>query len=355
MNEVDKHTDNPPIWGAICAALGSEHRQAKEIVGASGLIHPVEAIGVDEVGKRLIVISSETNPRIAALLRGDIQATTSDLRVLVARPVAVNLSHAIKANFFTPTGTLDLAKLMAFGGAFAETNEESQEARQEKISALLDGVAAPQFQSAKRSALPIRNHVFNVVEQLHDIDWTRFEIPKTDNVLQLATELLTQFSNLDTLLGDREQGICPLPTYEFQETDWELFASGTDLDAAKERLKDLDIYQYFYPPADSLALGLIDRGGASDAQLGTGFDITWAQGHEITGNSLVEETSDLAEIVEQLKSKNYVMEGEFSFELTDEGRNVRKSVKFRPREGLIARISRIISVKVDLNLKDILK
>ena len=39
----------------------------------------------------MIVIVAESNPRIAALMRVDIQATMPDARVLVARPIAFDI------------------------------------------------------------------------------------------------------------------------------------------------------------------------------------------------------------------------------------------------------------------------
>ena len=42
-------------------------------------------------------------------------------------------------------------------------------------------------------------------------------------------------------------------------------------------------------------------------------------------------------------------------EISPTGSAVRSEVKFRPREGVIEKLSRIVSLKVDFNLKDIFK
>jgi hypothetical protein len=57
--------------------------------------------------------------------------------------------------------------------------------------------------------------------------------------------------------------------------------------------------------------------------------------------------------MEQLKAGGYAVEGEFTMELTEEGKAVRQTVKIRPSEGLLQKLSRLMSVKVDLNLRDL--
>ncbi|MBN9552785.1 MAG: hypothetical protein J0H31_29020 [Alphaproteobacteria bacterium] len=98
--------EKPPIWEAFCSALGTDYRKAKEIVGASGITH--QAIGVDDKGKRVVLVSGDSNPRIASLMRVDVQATMPDVRVLIARQLALDLAHTARKMFFTEEGTLDL-------------------------------------------------------------------------------------------------------------------------------------------------------------------------------------------------------------------------------------------------------
>lgn len=348
MGEADQ--DRPPIWQALLAGLGAEYRSAKEIDGASGLQHPVEAIGVDEVGRRLIVISSETNPRVAALLRGDVQATTADFKVLVARPMAFNLAQAIRRSFFTESGSLNVPKLIEVGVAF-----QSQEKENEEVKALIGEPLEKLLDSANRSSLKLKNHIFSVMEQLHAIEWTVLSKLVDGGFMQIATEVLTQFSRLDPLSDDREQGICPIPTYELSEADWALFETNKDLDEIQHRLKALDIYQYFFPPADKLLLGLVERGTGSLDSLGDGFLLSDEQGHVVSENALIDNAQHVSDIIAELRAKGYMVEGEMEFELTELGHSTRKVVRFRPSEGLIAKISKILSLKVDINLQDLLR
>src|ERR1700722_3410087 len=81
------------IWKSISAALGVEMREATVIRGASGQDHPIQAVGVDDKTKRIVVFSSEPSPRIAALMQLDVQTTIPDASVLVARPVIFDLSE----------------------------------------------------------------------------------------------------------------------------------------------------------------------------------------------------------------------------------------------------------------------
>ncbi|MBO9479262.1 hypothetical protein J7382_17085 [Shimia sp. R11_0] len=349
MTDTNKE-DLPFIWEAFCNALGTEHREAKEIRGASGLVHPVEAIGVDDKGKRIVLVSSEYNPRITALMRGDVQATLPGMSVLVARPLAIDLAYAAKKMFFTEAGTIDIAKLLQLASILQLDEKE----RDGPLNELFGPPAEQLMRSIALSSLPARTHILNLVEQFGLLDWSGILEAKKDNFLQSTTDLLTQFSDMDNLAGDREQGICPVPTYELTDADWDLFSENKHQDEIQARLKELEIFQYFFPPADNIALGLIDRGHQADKAVLDGIELAQTQGHQITENRFVPEAQEFVEIVEALKSRGYAVEGELTTELTEAGHALRKTVNIRPSEGLIAKISKVMSVKVDLNLKDIL-
>ncbi len=55
------------IWTPVLRALGAEPQSVDAVRGASGLAHPVAAVGTDEAGRRLIVVSTELNARSAGL------------------------------------------------------------------------------------------------------------------------------------------------------------------------------------------------------------------------------------------------------------------------------------------------
>lgn len=345
-----KEEEKPPIWEAFCTALGTEHRDAKEIAGASGILHPVQAIGVDDKGKRIVVVSGEYNPRIAALMRIDIQATMPGVRVLVARPLALDIAHAARKMFFTEEGTLDVSKVVLLASA-----PDLGDGAEEFVKTHYGPAATALLDSMTRSKLPFGSHVLNLVEQLTSMKWDKVNPPQDKSGwMQTAVDMLTQFSMMDNLAADRAQGICPIPTYELTDSDWDLFHGNKHLDEIQTRLKELNIYQYFYPPADSLALGLIDNGLATNSEIAEGIALAQSQGHAVSKNSLISDVTQLSDIMEQLKAGGYAMEGEFTTELTEEGKAIRQTVKIRPSEGLLQKISRLMSLKVDLNLKDLL-
>ena len=64
---------------------------------------------------------------------------------------------------------------------------------------------------------------------------------------------------------------------------------------------------------------------------------------------------DIHDVVETLQESGFLVEGEFGIELTEDGKSVRSTVRFKPKEGLIQKISRIFSVNVDLSLSDLFK
>lgn len=340
-----KPEEQPPIWKALCQALGTEFRDEKEIKGASGLSHPVEAIGVDDKDKRLILISSETNPRVASLLRGDVQETT-DLRVLVARPLAIDLAHVVRKTFFTVGGGLNLQLFTELQIAMID-KEKGSDKVQEIFSDAMKGV----FLSAKRSAIPLRAHIFGAIEQIYAFEWKKITRPDPENLQQLVLDVLTQLSSVDSLKADREQGICPIPTYELTEKDWELFGTGKDIEHVQERLKAIDVFQYFYPPADNLALGLVDRGVSSVNDLEESFGLTTKYGHKVSPNTLIPNKEDLRDLIEELRSKGYIMDSQFEIELAEEGRSFRRKISVRPSEGLMSKIAKIFSAKIDVGMK----
>jgi hypothetical protein len=70
------------FWTSFANALGAELREGTQIEGASGLIHPLQALCIDEKTSRLILFSSESDPRVAALVQGDVQTTMPDVKVI---------------------------------------------------------------------------------------------------------------------------------------------------------------------------------------------------------------------------------------------------------------------------------
>jgi hypothetical protein len=90
--ELVTERNSKGFWDVFGRALRAEPRDYLTIRGSSGLDHFVEAIFVDDKSKRVIIVSAEPNPRIAALMQVDVQAAFPDARVLVARPIAFDIA-----------------------------------------------------------------------------------------------------------------------------------------------------------------------------------------------------------------------------------------------------------------------
>src|SRR5579885_2769526 len=85
------------VWQSISVAIGAELRPDRVVTGASGLDHPVQAIAVDERLGRVILVSADANPRLAALMQSDVQATMPEVRVIVARPAIVDVGMLVES------------------------------------------------------------------------------------------------------------------------------------------------------------------------------------------------------------------------------------------------------------------
>lgn len=338
------------IWKSFCTALGAEYREHKEIQGSSGLVHPVQAIAVDEVKKRLIVVSAEYNPRIAALMRVDIQATLPDTKVLVARPIAVDLAHAARALFSDGRGGLNYSKVIEIAQILG-SGQGDKELLQERFGSQL----TPIFDGIKRSGLPIRSHILHTLEQASSIDWAQLKESEHTETLGLMLQGIQMIQGLDNLAEDRQQGICPIPTYELSDHDWETFLRGEQIDEIQARLKSLNIFQYFFPPTDSFALAMVDNGKGNLTDIAAAAEMAEAGGHELSGNEILPGVSNLPDILEALKDVGYIAEGEMSWEMTKTGENLRQSVKFRHRESLMAKLIGQFSAKLNMDLKDLFK
>ncbi|MCM2453659.1 hypothetical protein [Agrobacterium vitis] len=346
-------SDTPPIWKSFCAALGADYREHQEIQGISGLTHPVQAVAVDEKDKRVIVVSAEYTPRVAALMRVDIQATMPDVKVLVARPLAIDLAHASRLLFSDSKGGRDFGKVSELAGIFqtlqGKQNEETNNVLSEKFGPAL----FPIFNSVKRSDLPLRSHILHTIEQAVAMNWESVKGRQYSDMVPLALHIVDMFRSVDNLAADRAQGVCPVPTYELTDSDWTMFERGKNIEEIRERLKSLDIYQYFYPPADSLAMGLIDEGLGSNEDIIKSMSIAKSEGHQLSENELLPDITEVPDILDEFQARGYAVEGEASWELTPEGKTMRQSIKFRPRESLISKIVSRFSVSASLDLKDI--
>lgn len=343
-------TSQLDIWTAFGRALGADPREHRSITGISGIEHQVQAIHVDDAGKRVIVVAAEPNPRIAAMMRVDIQATMPDVHVLVARPVVFDLG-AIGRSVLSGVDTtqIDVADIKA---AFEMIQAVPEDAQGKVIGNLLEPCLEPLTQAVARLDIPPISHIFAVIQQAAFIDWRSiFEAVKGTGSTTLSLDYIV---SIDNLAADRAHGVCPIPIYELREEDWELLSVGNDIPEVQRLLQRLNIYQYFYPAPDQTALAVIDRGIHVPDQVLSHVEKLPLLGHPLGVNELVDPAA-LPQLLEQLGEAGYVAEGEIGYEISDAGRSVRSVVRYRPREGVISRLLAACKLNVNLNPTDFIK
>lgn len=331
------------MWATFAKAIETELREGSELIGVSGLAHKVDAICVDDKRSRIVVASAEPNPRVAALMQVDLQATMPTSKVIVVRPVAVDMP-AVARRIVEVLGTAQL-DLKAMSSRLSEAQQEPASAIGISLASVIEPIAA----SFKHLNLPPLNQVLAAVQQAALLDWGsigEMAKDKPENVIIPLAGLLT----VDTMAIDRAHGICPVPLYEFSEDDWDLFMAGRD-EGARERLRELDILQYFFPPPDQIAIGLVERRGSSVGTIGEALMLAPELGHPL-GRPELTQVAKLSEVVDQLQGMGLLVEGEMGLELSKSGEMTRATIKFRPRESFISKLVQRLSVNLSLGPKD---
>jgi hypothetical protein len=74
-------------------------------------------------------------------------------------------------------------------------------------------------------------------------------------------------------------------------------------------------------------------------------------GHPFSKPELVSAMTPLPDLISALTDRRLLVEGETTIELSEEGRIVRTTVRFKPREGLVTKI--INRMSVSFSLKDL--
>lgn len=350
------------FWRTFLRAVEVDPREPRDIRGASGLIHPVVSLGIDENRRRLVIISGESDPRSAALAQADIQTATPGVKVIMARPVAVNLGQAAKI-LSEVIGSTQIGpeqflwfKQLKQDELEEKSNKIAEEVVRQALLVLLGLLSPLQFAS-----LSIVAAVKEMIQQLAlvDLELKQVEVASTESTVNpTQTYPMIRFQPLialDPAEMDRRMGVCPVPLYDFQTEEVDLFHSGTDVEQARDILGRHHILQYFFPAPDHLALGVAEAKTLSVDAILDRLRASPEVGHPFGAVEILPGGLDLTEIVDALQDRGLVVEGEAGIELTPEGRTVRASVRFKPREGLLAKLAHIISVKADISLKDLLK
>lgn len=338
------------FWNTFLRAVETEPAEPRSIRGASGLQHPVVALGSDSTRQRLVVISGDPDGRSAALAHSDIQAAYPDTRVVLARPIAVHLARIAEA-------IVGMLGKQTFGPEDLRGLPESGSLQRQILDAkfqLLAGVGfAPAFRAYSFASLSLVSVIQETVLQLSHL---QFDFPtQADGSQGVPTVQFGPLVALDPSQVDRQSGVCFIPLYLLSDPDAEVFHAGTDIERARDILKAHHVLQYFFPAPDQLALGLLETQPESQLSVADSVERTPSIGHPLGPLELLSPDTKLLDLVEALQDRGLCAEGEVGMELTEQGRTVRGTVRFKPREGLLSKLSNILSIKVDLSLKDIFK
>jgi hypothetical protein len=327
--------DQECFWRNLLRAVEVEPRGAKSLRGSSGVDHPITAVGIDQARRRLVVVTSEGDPRTAAFIQSDLQLAFPDEKIIVVRPDLYDRTSMLAGCAELPhvDNVEDLAKALdspVFGEMLANVGKSL------RVTTNLD-----LWNDIGLGSQTVRTYLillFSAFLQLIPPD-------KRVSALQPIAGLS---SEADALVG-----ICGIPVYKFTEVDAELVRRGGDLEGIRHLLRRLDTLQYFFPPPDQLALGLIDRVMPTPDALIAQLELSVERGHPFGQNELVAPTASLTTLIDTLQDKGYVIEGERTIEVTAAGKSIRETLKFKPRESLISKIINQFSLKIDL--KDLLK
>lgn len=78
------------FWNNFIRAVEAEPQAASVIAGASGLNHPVIALGLERSRQRLIIISGAENAQAASFAQADLQTVFKAIQVIVVRSSSSN-------------------------------------------------------------------------------------------------------------------------------------------------------------------------------------------------------------------------------------------------------------------------
>jgi len=331
------------FWPQVLRAVGCEPKNLESIRGASGVPHRLIAAGVDETQRRLIVVSAEPDARSAALAQADLQAAMEDTRVLVARPILVSAQDF----------ALELARITGRATITVKDLERLPQGSQEEINVTLEPQIQPLMELMSgwiRNASGLKTFRFlegvrQALDQLARIQWREEQgVPGAD---------LTRLFGTNPEAEDLQLGICGFPLFAFSGTEMESVHGATDPGEVREILRRRNVLQFFFPPPDQVALGLVDRGAETSEVVEAEVSVAPNLGHPLGPNELVGTDVSLPDLIDALKELGLVAHGEISLEVTPDGRSVRQTIQFAPREGVVSKLVNRININIDL--KDVFR
>lgn len=350
--------DKTYFWKSFGKALGAEFREGDSIAGASGISHPMQAICVDDKSKRIILFSNESDPRVASLIQGDIQATVPDVNVLVARPTVYDLGALIRTFFRdAESAILSFEQVKLFTSEFNALPEDQRLPFMVKANfgdqiAMLGRMGT----AIKHLPFPALTHAGALLQQASLISWPQVleTLKQSGDAKEMIGSIsLARLYEFDSSAIDRAYGVCPVPLYELQDKDWELFLYGRHIDEMQERLKALNIFQYFFPPADQLALAIAERGIGKRGEITDVVASAPTLGHPYGTNELIPTQTDIKDIIDQLSERSFVNEIDHTVRLTSDGTTSRLKIKATPRESTASKLINRFKLTVRLSTKDL--
>jgi hypothetical protein len=351
---MEQKDQKSAFWNSVIRAVEAEPREVSTLKGASGFTHPVVALGVDESRRRVVIISGEPDARSAAMAHADIQAAMPSVKVIMARPAPINLAQAA----LLLSGMLGKTSINANDlKLLSENSEETKQHVQEVTNQFIDKTFPALGKSLPFVSLNLVAFWKEIIQQLSLIEInTSYSSQASEQTLDNSILRLNKLMAFDPIEIDRSMGVCSFPLYEFQESEVEIFHAGRDIEQVRNILRRHSVFQYFFPAADHLALGLIEGKSASVEVILDKLSQVPSMGHPFGESEIVNPDVKLFEIISVLQEKGLAVEGEVGLvELTPSGMAARATVRFKPREGLLSKLANIISLKVEINLKDLFK
>lgn len=353
--------DQKNLWSGLSVGLGFEPKEHKSLIGISSQEHTFSGLALDETNKRVLVYSSELDPRMASMVHADASANLFDYKLITVRPLTFD---------FRQLANLIQSKIGTYDFDFKSSSDAMRTYMEENTIPIVNGmgvkeglsmvqqflgsagdVLMPFLRASMLSGLNPAEQIVLLVRELTLQNWKEILHSNSEN----QTISLAPLAKHDSMKWDREYGLCPFPLYDLTEQDWETFNIGSDKQLISERLKHLGIEQYFNPPKDHAALAVVDRGIRNVNKMAVSEAILQLPqiGHPLADNELLSENGNIIETLGQLKEMGYLAEGEFAVTITESGKELRQTVKFRPREGVFSKLTSMVKLNIGLSPKDL--
>lgn len=309
------------------------------------------------------MVAKEADARSAALVHADVQAVLKSVHVITLRPVPVSLAAAVARSGDKPDNFINAVKEEIIGmREWAQTVcPDDLYNRWEETTFAYFGLAVI------KGVIQARDEQFRkLIEYIEHINEYR-DYPSISPPRKILKEDLEYDPDIETLIKffghpasfdpterDRQQGICPVPIYDFSPLDFEVLRASDDIEEVKVVFRKHDLLQYFFPAADHLALGLADRSRTKTVvELRDRVLMAPEMGHPFGSPEIAEGISSVAEIIDELQKRKLLVEGEIGLSISKEGQVLRKEIRFKPRESFVSKL--LNRFRFDISLRDLFR